>query len=42
MAVRLSEFVKVAFFDAHDAENDFAWLFETLKHCFIDFTKVVF
>jgi hypothetical protein len=34
----LSEFVQVAFFDAQDAENDFAWPFDTLKHRFIDFT----
>jgi hypothetical protein len=38
----LSDFVKIAFFDARDAENDFEWHFDTLKHRFIDFTKVVF
>jgi hypothetical protein len=30
------------FFDDHDAENVFAWPFDTLKHRFIDFTKFVF
>jgi hypothetical protein len=38
----LSYFVKIAFFDARVAENDFAWHFDSLKHRFIDFTKVVF
>jgi hypothetical protein len=34
--------VQVAFFDAQDAENEFAWPFDTMKHSFIDFIKVVF
>jgi hypothetical protein len=38
----LMRLLKVAFFDAQDAENDFALLFKTLKHRFIDFTQVVF
>jgi hypothetical protein len=35
------KFVQVAFLDAEDAENDFAWFFDTFKYRFIDFTKVV-
>jgi hypothetical protein len=38
----LSDFMKVTFFDSGDAENEFAWPFDTLKHRFIDFTEVVF
>jgi hypothetical protein len=30
------------FFDAMDAENEFAWPLDTLKHRIIDFTKIVF
>jgi signal recognition particle receptor subunit beta len=33
--------IQVDFLDAHDAENDFARLFDTLKHRFIDFVIVV-
>jgi hypothetical protein len=33
---------KNRFFDAQDSEYDFAWPFDTLKHRFIDFNKVVF
>jgi hypothetical protein len=40
--VHLSDFVKVAFYDALDAEYDFTWPFNTMKYRFIDFTKVVF
>jgi hypothetical protein len=36
------EFVQVAFLDIQDAEKDFAWLFVTFKHRFIDFNKVAF
>jgi hypothetical protein len=47
MAIRLlknhlSDFVHVAFFDAQNADNEFTWPFETLKHLFIDLTKIVF
>jgi hypothetical protein len=38
----LRESVKVVFFDAQDAEYDFARPFDTLKYRFIDITKVVF
>jgi hypothetical protein len=38
----LSEFVQGTFIDAQDAENEFAWPFDPLKHRFIDFTIVVF
>jgi hypothetical protein len=38
----LSDFFQVAFFNAQDAENEFVWPLDTLKHRFIDFTKVVF
>jgi hypothetical protein len=34
--------VKVAFYDALDAEYDYTWPFNQMKHRFIDFTKVVF
>jgi hypothetical protein len=30
------------FFDVQEPQNEFAWAFDNLKHCFIDFTKVVF
>jgi hypothetical protein len=42
MKHHLSDFVQVAFFDALDAENDFAWPFDTSKYRFIELTKVVF
>jgi hypothetical protein len=32
--------LRVVFFDAQYAENEFAWPFDTLKHQFIDFSKV--
>jgi hypothetical protein len=35
-------FVQAALLDAQDAENEFAWPFDTLKHRFIEFTKVAF
>jgi hypothetical protein len=38
----LSDFVQVSFFDAKDAENEFAWLFDAMKYRFIEFTKVLF
>jgi hypothetical protein len=38
----LSDFVQVAFFVSHDAENLFAWPFDISKHRFINFTTVVF
>jgi hypothetical protein len=38
----LTNLVQAAFFDAQDAENEFALVFNTLKHLFIDFTKDVF
>jgi hypothetical protein len=31
------DLVQVAFLDAQDAENEFAWPFITWKHRFIDF-----
>jgi hypothetical protein len=34
---RLSNFVEVACFDALDAENVFAWTFDSLKHRIISF-----
>jgi hypothetical protein len=37
----LSNFVRLAFFDAQDVENEFAWTFHTLNHRLIDFNKVV-
>jgi hypothetical protein len=47
MAIRLlkhhlSDFVKVAFYDALNTENDFKWPFNAMKHRFIVFYKVVF
>jgi hypothetical protein len=39
---RFREFVQVSFLEAQDAENDFAWPFDTLKHRFIDINKVAF
>jgi hypothetical protein len=47
MAIRLhkhhlSDFVKVAFYDALDAEYDYIWPYNTMKYRFIDFSKVVF
>jgi hypothetical protein len=39
---QLSESVQVAFLDAQDAENELAWPFDSVKHRFIDFTKVVY
>jgi hypothetical protein len=30
------------FFDDQDSQIDFAWPFDSLKHLFIDFAKVVF
>jgi hypothetical protein len=38
----LRKFFQVTFFHDQDAENEFAQPFNTLKHRFIDFTKVVF
>jgi hypothetical protein len=38
----LSDFVKVAFFDALGAVNEFACHFDAKKYRFIVFTKVVF
>jgi hypothetical protein len=38
----LSIFVHVAFFDARDAENNYAWPLNFLKHRLIDFNKDVF
>jgi hypothetical protein len=38
----LSDFVQDAFLEAQDAESVLAWRLDTLKHCFTDFTKVVF
>jgi hypothetical protein len=38
----LSVFINVAFYDAQYAENEFVFPLDTLKHPFIDFTKVVF
>jgi hypothetical protein len=32
----LSAFVQIAFYDAQDTGNEFAWHFDTLKHRFID------
>jgi hypothetical protein len=31
-----------SFINSQDAENEFTWPFDTMKHCFIDLTKVVF
>jgi hypothetical protein len=36
----LSDFVQVDLFDAQDAENEFAWHFDTLKYRFIDITSL--
>jgi hypothetical protein len=36
------DFVQVAFLDAQEAENDFAWPFDILNHRFIDLTKIVY
>jgi hypothetical protein len=38
----LNDHIQVASFDAQDAEYEFAWPFDNLKHLFIDFTKGVF
>jgi hypothetical protein len=38
----LSNFVQDAFFNKHNAENDFALPFDIMKHRFIDITNVVF
>jgi hypothetical protein len=38
----LSDLEQFANFDAQDAENEFPWPFEALKHHFVDFKKVVF
>jgi hypothetical protein len=38
----LSDFVQVVHFDAQEAQNEFAWQFDTLKKRFIVFTKVLF
>jgi hypothetical protein len=35
----LTNLIQAAFFDAQNAENEFAFVFNTLKHLFIDFTK---
>jgi hypothetical protein len=37
-----SDFDQLAFLDAQKLQNEYAWLFNTLKHLFIDITKVVF
>jgi hypothetical protein len=37
----LIDSVQVAFLDAQEAKNEFAWPFDTLKHRFVDFTKIV-
>jgi hypothetical protein len=37
----LSDFVEVAFFDAQEAQNEFARLFDTLKQRFIEFSKII-
>jgi hypothetical protein len=42
LKLHFSNVVLVAFFDAKDAENEFAFALDTLKHRFIDFTKVGF
>jgi hypothetical protein len=34
----LSDFVQVPFFIAQDAEIEYVWLIDPLKHRFIDFT----
>jgi hypothetical protein len=36
------DFTKVAFYDVQKAENEFAGLFDHLKHRFIDFSNVAF
>jgi hypothetical protein len=41
MKNHLSGFVKGGFLDAQKSENELAWPIDTLKHRFIDFTKVV-
>jgi hypothetical protein len=38
----LSDIVQVALFDAQEAQNEFAWLFDTLIHRFIVFNTVVY
>jgi hypothetical protein len=38
----LRDFVQVEPFDAKEAQNEFAWQFDTLKERIIVFTKVVF
>jgi hypothetical protein len=35
-----SEFIQVAFLVAQDAENEFVWPFDTLKHRFIVLTSL--
>jgi hypothetical protein len=36
----LSNSVRIGFFDAQDAENNFTWPFDTFKLRFIDFKDV--
>jgi hypothetical protein len=36
------QLIQVAFFDAQDAQNEFLWLFDTLKQRFIDFKMSIF
>jgi hypothetical protein len=38
----LRNFVQVAFCETQDAENEFEWTLEILKHRFIDLTKIIF
>jgi hypothetical protein len=38
----LSDFDQVALFDTQNAENEYERPFDTLKHRFIDFNKIVF
>jgi hypothetical protein len=38
----LSDFVQIALSNAQNVENALEWPFDIMKHCFFDFTKVVF
>jgi hypothetical protein len=39
LKIHLNNYVKMAFSDARDAENEFAWPITTWKHRFIDLNK---
>jgi hypothetical protein len=40
--IHFRDFFQVVFLDAQEAENEFAWPFDTLNHRFIEFITVEF